>query len=178
MPSRENAYWRNIASQSAVIAFAAYFLLLFSHLPLTLSIAIHKSAVHCFKRYQREHTLQLIFEEQAFAKLEWQIPDREFAWKGDMYDVIRLESKGTQKVVTCFKDVYESYLLRLLRNTSRDISQSFASFITHIQLYFEAIPALPVADTFVKWRALPEPTMLQPFNLYEHFYPPPEKSFF
>lgn len=175
MPKRENAYWRNKGSQIAVIAFAAYFLLLFSHLPLTLSLAVHKSAVHFFKRYQREHTLQLTFEEQEFDNLKWEIPDREFAWKGDMYDVMHLESKDSLQVVTCFKDVYESHLLRLLRNTSRDLSKSFASFIIHIQLYFEALPGLPVAAAFVKWKALPEPKPFHSIGFYEHFSPPPEK---
>lgn len=173
---KEPASNKKWVQQTMGVAFVVYLLLMFSYSPIPLSITIHKISVHAFQRYKYENAIQLIFDEQAFTKLRWEIPHKEFAWKGDMYDVIKIENKEGQQVVMCFKDKWEMHLLRLLGNTSRDMGQQFLAHIIQIQLYFEAYSDFAISKAPAQLMGLPEPAEPQPSDFQECISPPPEIS--
>lgn len=165
---------RTWASTFGAVSLAVYMIFLFSYAPLTISLTIHKSAVHLLQRYKRHHAIQLRFDKSELASLKWVKPNKEFKWQGDMYDVIALKKDSCGQIITCFKDVFETQLLRLIRNASRRTREQFTAFIIGIHLFYEPTPIWKTILLVAERSLLPELMQRYTPGFFEHTAPPPE----
>lgn len=93
-------------------------------------------------RVNAEGVSKLSFSRAELASLEWEDPS-EFRYRGEMYDVLKVEKKGDSVVVWCLSDDKESALLNAYTDTQNQSSGSPSTILLKV-LHSPYLPSVAV----------------------------------
>ena len=97
-----------------ILALISVFLLLLTtvYLPISLILErelVRKEVKQRIKEGIPDDELQtFIFTLEEYAELEWEKREKEFEWKGYMYDIVRVKKQNNRLIVKAFKDLKET----------------------------------------------------------------------
>lgn len=111
-----------------------FLLNVFFHVILSLVIITHRQYVLCelmeeWEEEKSDHWVRIAQKEVVNA--HW-LDDKEFEWKGEMYDVVKTETTLQGTVLVCKKDSFEESLRKQHAKSTQDTLQKLLSgFFKH-----------------------------------------------
>lgn len=116
--------------------------------------------------------LSFSFTESEFKALQWEEVNREFQFKGKMYDVSSIEQKDGHYIIHCENDSIEDMLLSLLKlpgqkSKSKSPQLQISEATEVIQLPLQHVSATTVETHY---------SVTLPFVSLESLSPPPRKG--
>jgi hypothetical protein len=106
---------------------------------------------------------EFIFTKEAFAQLQWTKKDKEFLYKGKMYDVASVKKEGNRMRVFCFFDKDETGLRQKLKaffsvshdknlplqTTAKVLSLKYVAYaVIPFNLFNNSLPLIPKPYSF------------------------------
>jgi hypothetical protein len=86
--------------------------------------------------------IHFTFSSTDYQKLEWEEIDKEFLWKGKLYDIVSIDENKTMKILHCLSDEKEdeikSQLLSLVKNQQEEtpLKNNFLSCLNLLLLKY------------------------------------------
>jgi len=169
--------WFSLILKKALI-YSILMVVLFNSAGYYLLFELHKYQIKqemkaLIQSNPSNYTIVKIDNVENEKEFTW-IHEKEFRYKGSMYDIVRTVKKGNTTIFICLHDTRESKLFAGLQRETRD--KRFFSMWEHVVLFCFSVPALELTTFQLTELKFPVIHVFLTSPLLQPWSPPPESA--